>query len=328
MKSERPTAEDTMAAIQKRFGDEVFMRMDEKQMVDVDVVSTGSVGLDHALGIGGLPRGRISEVFGTEASGKTTLALHIIAEAQKLGGACAIIDAEHALDPKYAKAIGVDIPKLFISQPDDGEQALQILNQIVQDGSFAVVVVDSVAALTPRNEIDGDIGDAHMASLARLMSQAMRVITGATHRHGTIVLFINQIRSVIGGYGNSETTSGGRALRFHASVRIDIRRKATIKTGDRAIGAEIEAKVIKNKLSSPFRSATFQILFGEGISREGEILTLGERLKIVTKKGAHYYYGEDRIGHGYDASRQYLRENTAVADKIVQDIRTSHADID
>ena len=323
----RPTVKDTVEAVRKRFGKESMMKLSEKLDIEVDIIPTGSVGLDHALGVGGLPRGRIAEIYGPEASGKTTLALHIIAEAQKKGEACAIIDAEHALDPAYAKKIGVDVGELFISQPDGGEQALQIVQQIVHDGSFGVVVIDSVAALTPRNEIEGQIGDQNMAPQARLMAQAMRILTGDIHRNNILVIFINQIRSNIGGYGNPEITPGGRALKFSASVRIDIRRKATIKHGEQAIGAEVTAKVVKNKVSAPFRSATFQIIFDEGISRTGEILTLGESLKIVNRTGAFYEYGKHKLGRGYDSARAFLKENPEIADAIVQDIRTSHKDL-
>jgi recombination protein RecA len=326
-KSKKPNIKDTIAAIKKRFGNDAIMTLNEKPAVDVDVIPTGSVGLDHALGVGGLPRGRIIEIFGPEASGKTTLALHIVAEAQKKGGACAYIDAEHALDPKYAKNIGVDIEKLFISQPNGGEEALQIADQIVKDGAFSVVIIDSVAALTPRSEIDGQIGDMQMGAQARLMSQAMRMMTASISKSNTLVVFINQIRTNIGGYGNPETTAGGRALKFYASVRIDIRRTATIKKGEQPIGSQVKAKVVKNKVAAPFRDCEFQIIYNEGISRTGEILTLAELLKIVDRNGAFYTYGEEKLGRGYDSARQYLKENPEVAEKIIKDIHSSHTEI-
>lgn len=317
----------TMDEIRSRFGQESVMMLNEKPNLDIDVIPTGSVGLDHALGIGGLPRGRIIEIFGPEASGKTTLALHIVAEAQKLGGACAFIDAEHALDPQYARRIGVQTQDLIISQPNGGEEALQIVDAFVKGGGVAVVVIDSVAALTPKSEIDGQIGDTSMGAQARLMSQAMRMLTGSISRTNTLVIFINQIRTNIGGYGNPETTAGGRALKFYASVRIDIRRLATIKTGDRAMGSEVRAKVVKNKVAAPFRQCEFQILFNEGISRHGEILTLAESLKVVVKNGATYSYGDTRLGVGYDKSRQFIKDNPTIASAIVKDIHASHSEI-
>jgi len=318
---------DTLEEIRKRFGNESVMMLNDKPNIDLDVIPTGSVGLDHALGVGGLPRGRIIEIFGPEASGKTTLALHIVAEAQKLGGACAYIDAEHALDPQYARKIGVKTEELIISQPSGGEEALQITDAFVKGGGVAVVVIDSVAALTPKSEIDGQIGDTSMGAQARLMSQAMRMLTGSIAKTNTLVIFINQIRMNIGGYGNPETTAGGRALKFYASVRLDIRRLATIKVGDKAMGSQVRVKVVKNKVSAPFRICEFQILFNEGISRHGEILTLAESLKVVEKNGATYSYGEIRLGVGYDKSRQFLTENPEITDKIVKDIHASHTEI-
>ncbi len=323
----KPTITDTVEAIKKRFGNDAIMKLNERPNVDVDVIPTGSVGLDHALGIGGLPRGRIVEIYGPEASGKTTLALHIIAEAQKKNTACAIIDAEHALDPQYAKKIGVNTDELFISQPSNGEEGLQILQQIVQDGTFGLVVIDSVAALTPKAELEGEIGDTHMALQARMMSQAMRMLTAYIAEKDVLVVFINQVRTNIGGYGNPEVTAGGRALKFYASVRIEIRRKEPVKVGDVVIGVVTQVKVVKNKTSAPFRTALFQILHNEGISRTGEILTLGEALKIVSKAGAFYSYGDKKLGRGYDAARQFLKENPKLADAIVKDIHTSHAEI-
>jgi len=323
----KPKLSDTLATIKKRFGSESVMMLNEKPSVDIDTIPTGSIGLDRALGVGGLPRGRIVEIFGPEASGKTTLALHVIAEAQRKGGMCVFIDAEHALDPLYAKRIGVVTEELVISQPNGGEEALQIVQQFVKDGTVSVVVVDSVAALTPRSEIDGQIGDMSMGAQARLMSQAMRMLTGEISRTNTLVIFINQIRTNIGGYGNPETTAGGRALKFYASVRIDIRRTAVIKSGDESIGSQSKAKVVKNKVAAPFREAEFQIMYGEGISKAGEILTLGEMLKVVEKSGSHYSYGDTKLGNGYDASRKFLRENTTVMDMIADEIRKIHADI-
>lgn len=318
---------DTLDAIRKTFGQESVMMLNDKPNLDLDVIPTGSVGLDHALGIGGLPRGRIIEIFGPESSGKTTLALHIVAEAQKLGGACAYVDAEHALDPKYARNIGVKTEELVISQPNGGEEALRITDALVRSGAIAVVVIDSVAALTPKSEIDGQIGDTQMGAQARMMSQAMRMLTGSISKTNTLVIFINQIRMNIGGYGNPETTAGGRALKFYASVRLDIRRLATIKVGDKSVGSQVRVKVVKNKVSAPFRICEFQIIFNEGISRDGEILTMGESLKVVTKTGSHYSYGETKLGNGYDASRKFLKDNPKIADAIAHDIRTSHTEI-
>lgn len=327
MKTAKPNLKDTLDGIRKRFGAESVMTLDEKPNVDVDVISTGSVGLDHALGVGGLPRGRIIEIFGPEASGKTTLALHVVAEAQQRGLVAAYVDAEHALDPKYASNIGVAIKDLLISQPNGGEEALQITDAMVRGGAIGVVVIDSVAALTPKSEIDGQIGDMQMGAQARLMSQAMRMLTASIARTSTLVIFINQIRTNIGGYGNPETTAGGRALKFYASVRLDIRRTATLKSGDTVIGSQSKVKVVKNKVAAPFRETEFQIIYGEGISKSGEILTLGENLKIISKSGSHYSYGEHKLGNGYDASRKFLRDNPLVADAIVEDIRKASPDL-
>ena len=310
----------TIEEIKKKFGEDAIMMLDEKPNIDVDVIPTGSIGLDRALGVGGLPKGRIIEIYGQESSGKTTLALHIIAEAQKLNGSCAFIDAEHALDPKYAKNIGVKTSELMICQPNGGEEALNIVKAMVEAGNLSVIVVDSVAALTPQNEIDGNIGDIQMATQARMMSQAMRMLTGIISKTNTLVIFINQIRVNISGYGNPNTTAGGKALRFYSSVRMEIKRLATIKKCDKIIGSQASVKVVKNKVSSPFKVAEFQIIYNEGISRHGEILTLGEKLKVITKKGAYYWYGEEKIGFGYDAARNYLKENKIVADKIAKDI--------
>src|SRR3954451_3087067 len=304
-----------LSQIEKQFGKGSIMRLGEKDIAkDVEVVSTGSLGLDLALGIGGLPRGRIVEIYGPESSGKTTLTLSVIAQMQKLGGTAAFIDAEHALDPQYAQKLGCNVSELLISQPDNGEQALEIADMLVRSGSVDVVVVDSVAALVPKAEIEGEMGEPQMGLQARLMSQALRKLTGNIKRSNTMVIFINQIRMKIGVmFGNPETTTGGNALKFYASVRIDIRRTGAIKKGDEVIGSETRAKVVKNKVAPPFRVADFDILYGEGISREGEIIELGVLHKFIEKSGAWYSYGKDRIGQGKDNTRDYLREHPAVA---------------
>ncbi|MFW5431420.1 MAG: recombinase RecA [Methylophilaceae bacterium] len=314
-----------LSQIEKQFGKGSIMRMGDSDIdTDIQSVSTGSLGLDIALGIGGLPRGRVVEIYGPEASGKTTLTLSVIAQMQKAGGTAAFIDAEHALDPQYAAKLGVNIPDLLISQPDTGEQALEITDMLVRSGSVDVVVIDSVAALTPRAEIEGDMGDSHMGLQARLMSQALRKLTGNIKRTNTMVIFINQIRMKIGVmFGNPETTTGGNALKFYASVRLDIRRTGAIKRGDEVIGAETRVKVIKNKVAPPFKKAEFDILYGEGISREGEIIELGVELKFVEKAGAWYSYKGEKIGQGKDNSREYLRENPDVADEIDAKIRAA-----
>lgn len=298
-----------LSQIEKQFGKGSIMRMGDKDVVtDIQSVSTGSLGLDIALGIGGLPRGRIVEVYGPESSGKTTLTLSVIAEMQKIGGTAAFIDAEHALDPQYAAKLGVNVPDLLISQPDTGEQALEIADMLVRSGSVDIVVVDSVAALTPRAEIEGDMGDSHMGLQARLMSQALRKLTGNIKRTNTLVIFINQIRMKIGVmFGNPETTTGGNALKFYSSVRLDIRRTGAIKKGDEVIGAETRVKVIKNKVAPPFKKAEFDILYGEGISLEGEMLDLGVDLKIVEKAGAWYSYNGEKIGQGKDKLTSILK---------------------
>jgi recombination protein RecA len=314
-----------LSQIEKQFGKGSIMRMGDKDVVtDIQSVSTGSLGLDIALGIGGLPRGRIVEVYGPESSGKTTLTLSVIAEMQKIGGTAAFIDAEHALDPQYAAKLGVNVPDLLISQPDTGEQALEIADMLVRSGSVDIVVVDSVAALTPRAEIEGDMGDSHMGLQARLMSQALRKLTGNIKRTNTLVIFINQIRMKIGVmFGNPETTTGGNALKFYSSVRLDIRRTGAIKKGDEVIGAETRVKVIKNKVAPPFKKAEFDILYGEGISLEGEMLDLGVELKIVEKAGAWYSYNGEKIGQGKDNSRQFLKENPEIAKEIDAKIRAN-----
>jgi recombination protein RecA len=312
-----------LTQIEKQFGKGSIMRLGESNMAqDIQAVSTGSLGLDIALGIGGLPRGRVVEIYGPESSGKTTLTLSVIAQMQKLGGTAAFIDAEHALDPQYAQKLGVDISELLISQPDNGEQALEIADMLVRSGSVDVVVVDSVAALVPKAEIEGEMGEPQMGLQARLMSQALRKLTANIKRSNTLVIFINQIRMKIGVmFGNPETTTGGNALKFYASVRIDIRRIGSIKKGDEVIGSETRAKVVKNKVAPPFRQAEFDILYGEGISREGEIIELGVNHRIVEKSGAWYSYKGDRIGQGKDNVREYLREHADTADEIEARIR-------
>ncbi len=316
------SVEDTIKAIKAKFGEDAIMKLGEKPRVDVGAISTGSIGLDAALGIGGLPRGRIVEIFGPESSGKTTLALHCIAEAQKQGGLCAFIDAEHAMDPEYAGKLGVQINDLLISQPDTGEQALEITESLVRTGNLDIIVIDSVAALTPKDEIEGDMGAQHMGKQARLMSQALRKLTSIVARSKTIVIFINQIRMQIGVmFGNPETTPGGKALKFYTSVRLDIRRIASIKKGEEVMGSRTRVKVVKNKVAAPFKKTEFDILYGEGISREGEMLALGEKFSTISKSGASYSYGEHKLGRGYDAARIFLRENATVADALLTDIR-------
>ena len=314
-----------LSQIEKQFGKGSIMRLGEADAArDIQAVSTGSLGLDIALGIGGLPRGRVVEIYGPESSGKTTLTLSVIAQMQKLGGTAAFIDAEHALDPQYAQKLGVNVQELLISQPDNGEQALEIADMLVRSGSVDVVVVDSVAALTPKAEIEGEMGEPQMGLQARLMSQALRKLTGNIKRSNTMVIFINQIRMKIGVmFGNPETTTGGNALKFYASVRIDIRRTGAIKKGDEVIGSETRAKVVKNKVSPPFRQANFDILYGEGISREGEIIELGVQHNIIDKSGAWYTYGKDRIGQGKDNTREYLREHPDMANEIEAKIRAA-----
>ncbi|HWH49270.1 MAG TPA: recombinase RecA [Burkholderiales bacterium] len=312
-----------LSQIEKQFGKGSIMRLGEKEVAkDLDVVSTGSLGLDLALGIGGLPRGRVVEIYGPESSGKTTLTLSVIAQMQKIGGTAAFIDAEHALDPQYAQKLGCNVSELLISQPDNGEQALEIADMLVRSGSVDVVVVDSVAALTPKAEIEGEMGEPQMGLQARLMSQALRKLTANIKRSNTLVIFINQIRMKIGVmFGNPETTTGGNALKFYASVRIDIRRTGSIKKGEEVIGNETRAKVVKNKVAPPFRQAEFDILYGEGISREGEIIELGVLYKLIEKSGAWYSYGKDRIGQGKDNTRDFLKGNPEIATEIETKIR-------
>ncbi len=304
--------------IDKTFGKGTLMRLGDKEIEPIEAISTGSLGLDMALGIGGLPKGRVIEIYGPESSGKTTLALQAIASAQAAGGVCAFIDAEHALDVMYAKNIGVDIDNLLISQPDFGEQALDILETVARSGAVDLVVIDSVAALTPKNEIEGDMGDQHVGLQARLMSQALRKLTSILHKMNTTVIFINQIRMKIGmmGYGSPETTTGGNALKFYASVRIDVRRIATLKQGESSIGNRVKAKVVKNKVAPPFRQAEFDIIFGEGISQEGELIDYGVKLDIIDKSGAWFSYGEQKLGQGKENSKAALKENPALRAEI------------
>jgi recombination protein RecA len=333
--------EKTIKKLKSRFGDGAIMRLDEDSREDVDAIPTGSMGLDAALGVGGLPRGRIVEIFGPESSGKTTLALHIIAEAQKKDGIAAFVDAEHALDPDYAEALGVQIDELLISQPDTGEEALEITESLVRSGDIDVVVIDSVSALTPKEEIEGDMGKKHVGHQARLMSQAMRKLTSGVSESGTMVIFINQIRMKIGVmFGNPETTSGGRALKFYSSVRLDIRRRARIKKDDEVVGSRTKVKVVKNKVASPFRTTEFDIMYGEGISQEGELVALGEKYGIIEKAGSWYSLAEDldhedageTIGQGYDAVRTWLKENDEerkfVKEKIKHAMAVERGDIE
>ena len=314
--------EDTLKAIQTKFGEGAIMKLGDKPKVSIGAISTGSIGLDDALGVGGLPRGRIIEIFGPESSGKTTLSLQVIAEAQKAGGICAFIDAEHAMDPDYSKKLGVKIEELLISQPDTGEQALEITESLVRSGKIDVIVIDSVAALTPKDEIEGEMGAHHVGKQARLMSQALRKLTAIVDKSKTIVIFINQIRMQIGiMFGNPETTPGGKALKFYTSVRLDIRRIAQIKKGEEVIGARTRVKVVKNKVASPFKQTEFDILYGEGISREGELMTLGEKFGVMAKSGNSYKYNDVVLGRGYDATREFLKENKKIAGEILREIR-------
>jgi recombination protein RecA len=314
-----------LSQIEKQFGKGSVMRLGDHDVSrDIQSVSTGSLGLDIALGVGGLPRGRVVEIYGPESSGKTTLTLQVIAEMQKMGGTAAFIDAEHALDPNYAGKLGVDVDNLLVSQPDTGEQALEIADMLVRSGSVDVVVIDSVAALTPKAEIEGEMGDSHMGLQARLMSQALRKLTANIKRTNTLVIFINQIRMKIGVmFGSPETTTGGNALKFYASVRLDIRRIGAIKKGDEIVGNETKVKVVKNKVSPPFKEAFFDILYGQGISREGEIIELGVLHKFVDKSGAWYAYNGEKIGQGKDNAREYLKEHPEIAQEIEAKVRAA-----
>ena len=331
---------DTIKSIQTKFGEGSIMKLGDAPKVDIDVIPSGSMGLDMALGVGGIPRGRIIEIFGPESSGKTTLALHIVAQAQKKGGVCAYIDAEHAMDPVYAQNLGVNINELLIAQPDTGEQGLEICESLVRSGKIAVVVIDSVAALTPKDEIEGDMGAQHVGKQARLMSQALRKLTAIVSKSNTVVIFINQIRMQIGiMFGNPETTPGGKALKFYTSVRLDIRRIAQIKKGEEVVGGRTRVKVVKNKVAAPFKQTEFDIIYGEGISYEGELMALGEKIGIVSKSaGGSYTYlppsGKDgakveevKMGRGYDATRTFLKENPKMEKEIEKIIRSRFGDI-
>ena len=316
---------EALSQIEKQFGKGTVMKMGDREIVDMPSVSTGSLGLDIALGIGGLPKGRVVEIFGPESSGKTTLTLQAIAECQKAGGTAAFIDAEHALDPNYAEKLGVNVDELLLSQPDTGEQALEVTDMLVKSGSVDLIVVDSVAALTPRAEIEGDMGDHHMGLQARLMSQALRKITGNIQRSNAMVIFINQIRMKIGVmFGNPETTTGGNALKFYSSVRLDIRRIGAVKEGEEVVGNETRVKVVKNKVSPPFKQAEFQIMYGEGINTEGEILELGQKLELVEKSGSWYSHNGEKIGQGKVNASKFLRENTKIRDTLVKEIRKAY----
>ena len=321
--NDRKKAIDTaMAQIEKMYGKGSIMRFGDKAEMNVDFIPTGSLALDVALGIGGLPKGRIIEIYGPESSGKTTLALHVVAEAQKRGGEAAFVDAEHALDPTYARALGVKVEDLLISQPDTGEQALEITEALVRSGAIDVIVVDSVAALVPRAEIEGEMGDSYVGLQARLMSQALRKLTGAIGKTNTIVIFINQLREKVGVmYGNPEVTTGGRALKFYSSVRIDVRRIETLKNGSEMIGNRTRAKVVKNKMAPPFREAEFDIMYGEGIAHAGELVDLGVKLDLVQKAGSWFSMGETRIGQGREAAKNYLHDNPDIASQLEADIR-------
>lgn len=315
--------EAALSQIERAFGKGSVMRLGQREIAaEADVVSTGSLGLDIALGIGGLPRGRIIEIYGPESSGKTTLALHVVAEAQKAGGVCAFVDAEHALDPGYARKLGVNIDELLISQPDTGEQSLEIADTLVRSGAVEVLVIDSVAALVPKAELEGDMGDSHMGLQARLMSQALRKLTGSISKTNCMVIFINQIRQKIGVmFGNPETTTGGNALKFYASVRLDIRRISSLKDRDQIVGNQTRVKVVKNKMAPPFKVVDFDIMYGEGISKAGELIDLGVKANVIEKAGSWYSYGATRIGQGREAARQYLKDNPEVATKISTAIR-------
>lgn len=320
--SKTDAIKDTVDSIKTKFGEDAIMMLGAHGRVNVDAIPTGSLGLDAALGIGGVPRGRIIEVFGPESSGKTTLSLHIVAEAQKKGGICAFVDAEHALDPEYAQRLGVKINDLLVSQPDTGEQALDIVESLVRSGKIDVIVIDSVAALTPRAEIEGDMEQVHVGRQARLMSQALRKLTAIVAKSKTVVIFINQIRMQIGVmFGNPETTPGGKALKFYTSVRMDIRRIAQIKKGEEVVGGRVRVKVVKNKVAPPFRATEFDLMYNEGISREGELLALGEKYGLVSKSGSSYSYGEEKLGRGYDAARTFLRENKPIATSLLKEIQ-------
>ncbi|MBO7179308.1 MAG: recombinase RecA [Clostridia bacterium] len=321
--SKNKALEMALGQIEKSFGKGAIMRLGENASMNVEAISTGSISLDVATGIGGLPRGRIIEIYGPESSGKTTLALHVVAEAQKLGGDAAFIDAEHALDPVYAAALGVDIDSLLVSQPDDGEQALEITEYLARSGALDVIVVDSVAALVPKAEIEGEMGDSHVGLHARLMSQALRKLTGAVAKSNTVIIFINQLREKVGVmYGNPEVTTGGRALKFYSTIRIDVRKIEQLKgAGNEFIGSRTRAKIVKNKVSPPFKEAEFDIMYGQGISKDGEILDLAVKMEIIRKSGAWFYYGEERLGQGRDNVKEYIRSTPEFADAIEAQVR-------
>ena len=316
---------ETLSQIEKQFGKGTVMRMGDREVIDIPAISTGSIGLDIALGIGGVPQGRVIEIFGPESSGKTTLTLQVIAECQKAGGTAAFIDAEHALDPLYAKKLGVNVDELLLSQPDTGEQALEVADMLVKSQSVDLLVIDSVAALTPRAEIEGEMGDHHVGLQARLMSQALRKITGNIQRSNATVIFINQIRMKIGVmFGNPETTTGGNALKFYSSVRLDIRRIGAVKEGEEVIGNETRVKVVKNKVSPPFTKAEFQILYGKGINVEGEIIDFGQKLGLIEKAGSWYSYNDEKIGQGKTNASNFLRENKKIRNALVKQIKAAH----
>jgi len=321
--------ESALSQIEKTFGKGSVMKLGQKPAVDIEAISTGSLGIDIALGVGGLPRGRIIEIFGPESSGKTTLTLHVTAEAQKKGGNCAFIDAEHALDPAYAKKLGVNIDELVISQPDTGEQALEIADTLVRSGAVDLVIIDSVAALVPKAEIEGEMGDSHMGLQARLMSQALRKLTASISRTNCMVIFINQIRMKIGVmFGNPETTTGGNALKFYSSVRIDIRRIGAIKDKDEIVGNQTRVKIVKNKVSPPFKTVDFDIMYNQGISKHGEIIDLGVKANIIEKSGAWYSYNNQRIGQGRENTKVFLKDNPTISDEIEAKLRTSLSNLD
>ena len=318
--------DSALAQIERQFGKGSIMKLGgDNPVTEIEAISSGSLGLDIALGIGGLPKGRVIEIYGPESSGKTTLTLHVVAEAQKKGGVCAFVDAEHALDPQYARKLGVDLDELLISQPDTGEQALEIVDTLVRSGAVSLVVVDSVAALTPKSELEGDMGDSSVGVHARLMSQAMRKLTSSISRSNCMVIFINQIRMKIGVmFGSPETTTGGNALKFYASVRLDIRRIGSIKDRDEVVGNQTRVKVVKNKVAPPFKQVEFDIMYGEGISKRGELLDLGVKAGVVEKSGAWYSYGDERIGQGRENAKAYLKENPQTATQIEDKIRAAH----
>ena len=325
LKDTKKTLKDTLADIDSQFGKGTVMRMGDREMLDIPSISTGSLGLDIALGIGGIPKGRVTEIYGPESSGKTTLTLQIIAQCQKEGGTCAFIDAEHALDPQYAEKLGVNVDELLLSQPDTGEQALEVADMLVKSKSVDLVIIDSVAALVPRAEIEGEMGDHHVGLQARLMSQALRKITGNIQRSGATVVFINQIRMKIGVmFGSPETTTGGNALKFYSSVRLDIRRIGSVKEGDEVMGNETRVKVVKNKVSPPFKQAEFQIMYGLGINQEGEILDFGHKLGLVEKSGAFCKLNGETIGQGKVKASLYLKENAKIRDGLIKEIRSSY----